>query len=142
MHLIFCRKQYLSELEKTFLRIRKFFVVPKTFSKIKKTWFLHVYKYISRTTVIFETEISLHEVPKSINSQTNNKSSMAYQQSYKCFSIKLSSTLLDVHDSFESFAPQVLLLAQESYLLYINSDHKNLGYIISAAIFNNYMQAT
>ena len=32
---------------------------------------------ISRMAMIFETEISLHEVTKSINSQTNNKSSMA-----------------------------------------------------------------
>ena len=32
---------------------------------------------ISGTAMIFETEISLHEVTKSINSQTNNKSSMA-----------------------------------------------------------------
>ena len=32
---------------------------------------------ISRTAMIFETEISLHEVTKSINSQANNKSSMA-----------------------------------------------------------------
>ena len=30
---------------------------------------------ISRMAMIFETEISLHEVTKSINSQTNNKSS-------------------------------------------------------------------
>ena len=56
---------------------------------------------ISRMAMIFETEISLHEVTKSINSQTNNKSSMAYQQNYKYFSIKLSTILLDVHDSLE-----------------------------------------
>ena len=30
---------------------------------------------------------------------------MAYQQNYKYFSIKLSTILLDVHDSLESFAP-------------------------------------
>ena len=35
-YLTFCRKQYLAELEKNFLRFRKFFVVPMTFSKIKK----------------------------------------------------------------------------------------------------------
>ena len=32
---------------------------------------------ISRTAMIFETEISLHEVTKPINFQINNKSSMA-----------------------------------------------------------------
>ena len=32
---------------------------------------------ISRTAIIFEPKISLHEVTKSINSQTNNKFSMA-----------------------------------------------------------------
>ena len=32
---------------------------------------------ISKTVMIFEAKISLHEVTKSINSQTNNKSSMA-----------------------------------------------------------------
>ena len=32
---------------------------------------------ISRTAMVFENEISLHEVTKSINSQTNNESSMA-----------------------------------------------------------------
>ena len=32
---------------------------------------------ISRTAMISEAEISLHEVTKFINSQTNNKSSMA-----------------------------------------------------------------
>ena len=34
---------------------------------------------ISRTAMIFNTEISLHEVTKSINSQTINKSSMTEQ---------------------------------------------------------------
>ena len=51
--------------------------------------------------MIFEAKTSLHEVTKSINSQTNNKFSMAYQQNYKYFSIKLSTILLDVHDSLE-----------------------------------------
>ena len=32
---------------------------------------------ISRTEMIFEAKISSHEVTKSINSQTNNKFSMA-----------------------------------------------------------------
>ena len=32
---------------------------------------------ISRTAMIFETKISIYEVTKSINSQTNNKFSMA-----------------------------------------------------------------
>ena len=32
---------------------------------------------VSRTAMIFEAKTSLHEVTKSINPQTNNKSSMA-----------------------------------------------------------------
>ena len=32
---------------------------------------------ITRTAKIFETKISLHKITKSINSQTNNESSMA-----------------------------------------------------------------
>ena len=42
----------------------------------------------------------------------------------------------------KSLAPWVLLLVQESYLLYINSDYKNLGYIIYTTILKNHMQAT
>ena len=34
-------------------------------------------KDISRTSMIFKAKISLYEVTKSINSQANNKSSMA-----------------------------------------------------------------
>ena len=56
---------------------------------------------ISRTAVIFETEISLHGVSKSINCQTNNKSSMTEEQNYKYFSIELSTIYLDVHDFLE-----------------------------------------
>ena len=43
---------------------------------------------------------------------------------------------------WKSLAPWVLLLVQESYLLYINSDYKNLGYIIYTTILKNHMQAT
>ena len=42
----------------------------------------------------------------------------------------------------ESFAPWVLLLVQESYLLYISPDYKNLGYKIYTTIFKNHMQTT
>ena len=56
---------------------------------------------VSRAAMIFETEIFLHEVTKSINSQANNKSSMAWQQNYKYFSTELSTIPLDVHDSLE-----------------------------------------
>ena len=51
------------------------FVVPKTFSKIKKIPGIYMHTDISRTAMIFEAKIPLHEVTKSINSQTNNKSS-------------------------------------------------------------------
>ena len=43
---------------------------------------------------------------------------------------------------WKTLAPLVLLLVQESYLLYINSDYKNLGYIIYTTILKNHMQAT
>ena len=56
---------------------------------------------ISRTAMVFEAKISLHEVTKFINSQTNNKSPMVKQQSYKYFSIELSTILLDVYDSLK-----------------------------------------
>ena len=45
--------------------------------------------------------------------------------------------------SWKSWAPWVLvLLVQESYLLYINSDYKTLGYKIYTKILKNHMQAT
>ena len=44
---------------------------------------------------------------------------------------------------WKSLAPWVLvLLGQESYLLYINSDYKNLGCEIYTTILNNHMQTT
>ena len=43
---------------------------------------------------------------------------------------------------WKSLAPWVLLLAHESYLLYINSDYKSLVYIIYTTILKNHMQAT
>ena len=43
---------------------------------------------------------------------------------------------------WESLTPWVLLLVQESYLLYINSDYKNLGYKIHTTILKNHMQTT
>ena len=49
----------------------------------------------------FEAKISLHDVTKSINSQANNKSPMVQQQSYKYFSIELSTILLNVYHSLE-----------------------------------------
>ena len=43
---------------------------------------------------------------------------------------------------WKSLAPWPLLLVQESYLLYINSDYKNLGCIIYTTILINHMHAT
>ena len=43
---------------------------------------------------------------------------------------------------WKSLAPWVLLLVQESYLLYINSDYKNLGYRIYTIILKSHMEAT
>ena len=42
----------------------------------------------------------------------------------------------------KSLAPWVLLVVQESYLLYINSDYKNLGYKNYTTIPKNHMQTT
>ena len=42
----------------------------------------------------------------------------------------------------KSLAPWVLILVQESYLLYINSDYKNLGYKICTTIPRNDTQTT
>ena len=44
--------------------------------------------------------------------------------------------------AWKSLAPRVLILVQESYMLYINSGYKNLGYKIYTTILKNYMQAT
>ena len=44
---------------------------------------------------------------------------------------------------WKSLAPWVLvLLVQEPYLLYINSNHKNLGYRIYTTMLKNHRQAT
>ena len=43
---------------------------------------------------------------------------------------------------WKSLAPWVLLLVQESYLLYINSGYKNLVYKIDTTIPKNHMQTT
>ena len=43
---------------------------------------------------------------------------------------------------WKSLAPWALVLVQESKLLYINSDYKDLGYIIYTTILRNHMQAT
>ena len=43
---------------------------------------------------------------------------------------------------YESLAPWVLLLLDESNLLYINSDHSKLGYKIYTTIFKKHMQTT
>ena len=44
--------------------------------------------------------------------------------------------------SWKGLAPWVLLLVQESYLLYINSGYKNLGYKIYTTIPKNHIQTT
>ena len=43
---------------------------------------------------------------------------------------------------WESLAPWVLFLVEESNLLYMNSDYKKLGYKIYTTIFKNYMLTT
>ena len=44
--------------------------------------------------------------------------------------------------AWKSLVPRVLILVQESYLLYINSGYKNLGYKIYTTILKDHMQAT
>ena len=71
----------------------------------------------------FESKISLDEVTKSINSQTNNKSlgnDGLTTEFYKYLSNKISLILLDVYDSWEKIGTMVLFLVQESYLSCIN----------------------
>ena len=97
---------------------------------------------ILRTAMIFETEISLHEVTKSINSQTNNKSSWPSSKIINTSQLNYPLSFQMFMTPWKSLAPWVLLLVQESYLLYINSDYKNLGYIIYTTILKNHMQAT
>ena len=60
---------------KKLLQFQKFFVVPKIFSKMEIPGF-YMHTDISRTAMFFEAQISLYAVTKSINSETNNKSSM------------------------------------------------------------------
>ena len=43
---------------------------------------------------------------------------------------------------WESLTPWMLLLVQKSYLLYINSDYKNLVHKIYATILKNHLQTT
>ena len=43
---------------------------------------------------------------------------------------------------WKSLAPWVLLLEQQSYLLYINLDYKGLGYKIYNTILKNHMRKT
>ena len=43
---------------------------------------------------------------------------------------------------WKSLAPWLLLIVQESCLLYINSDYKNLGYKIYTTIPKNHIQTT
>ena len=42
----------------------------------------------------------------------------------------------------KSLTPRVLLLEQESYVLYINLNYTNLGYKIYTTILKNHMQKT
>ena len=56
---------------------------------------------------LFETEISLDEITKSINSETNNKlpgNDGLTAESYKRFSNELGPVLLDVYDSWGKLA--------------------------------------
>ena len=56
---------------------------------------------------LFETEISLDEITKSINSETNNKPSGndgLTAEFYKRFSNELGPVLLDVYDSWGKLA--------------------------------------
>ena len=69
--------------------------------------------------------------PQWPNSKIINSSQLKYPLSFSMFMTP-----------WKSLAPWLLLLVQESYLLYINSDYKNLGYIIYTSILKTHMQAT
>ena len=81
-----------------FLAILK---IPKIFWKIKKYLVSTCIQISQKLQWIFEAKISLLEVTKAINSQTNNKYPVVQQQSYKYFSIELCNILLNVYDSLE-----------------------------------------
>ena len=98
---------------------------------------------ISRTAMIFEAKISLHEVTKSINSQTINKSSWPSSKIINTSQLNYPLSFQMFMTPWKSLAPWVLvLLGQESYLLYINSDYKNLGCEIYTTIIKNHMPTT
>ena len=80
-------------------------------------------------------EISLAEIIKSINSETNNKppgNDGLTAEFYRHFSNELALVLLGVYDSWESLRPWVLLIKQKSYLpsgpyLGRNTSRKRVG---------------
>ena len=67
--------------------------------------------------------------PQWSNSRVINTSQLNYHLSFKVF--MTPSKIL---------APWVLLLEQEPYVLYINSNYTNLGYKIYTTILKNHMQ--
>ena len=69
---------YVNELKvKKVSLISKILCSSKDIFKNNKITGFYIHTDISRTEMIFEAKISSHEVTKSINSQTNNKFSMA-----------------------------------------------------------------
>ena len=63
--------------------------------------------------------MSLDEIIKSINSETNNKppgNDGLTAEFYRHFSNELVPVLLGVYDSWESLKPWMLLIGEESYL--------------------------
>ena len=98
---------------------------------------------ISRLQLIYESKTSLQEVTnlyilkQIINRQWSNSQFIYTFQLNSPLSFQMLLT------PWKSLSPAwVLLLVQESYLLYINLYYKNLGYKIYTTILKNHVQTT
>ena len=141
MYLTFCRKQCLAELEKSSCDFENSQLLSY-FEKLKKTWFLHACRYLKncneflRLKYLYMRLQNLYILKQIVNLQwSNNKVIHTSQLNYPlCFQMFMAP--------WKSLTPQVLLLEQKSYLLYINLCYQNLGYKIQTTILKNRMQST
>ena len=122
-------------LKKSVLKnfVNNFFIqrLLTTVSDIKQTSTVATIEFFSKITKntnrkkisnghfnLYEAEISLDKIIKSINSETNNKSpgnASFTAEFYKHYSNELVPVLLDVYESWGKLGTMVLLLEQEPY---------------------------
>ena len=91
----------------------------------------------------FESKITLNEVTKSINSQTNNKAlgnDGLTAEFHKHFSNEPSLILLDVYDIWEKLGTMGVISTARIITAFINLDYKNLNYKIYTTILKNHKQ--